>query len=71
MGSCMSEYPDHDRVRGLLKRIDEITQESERIRQQIEAIRGISPEWPDRRRTSRLFQDRPQTFPNTPSKDTK
>ena len=67
----MSEYPDHDRVHNLLKRIDEITRESERIRQQIENIRSTSPEWPDRRRTSRLFQDRPETFPNTPSKDGK
>ena len=66
----MSEYPDHDRVRGLLKRIDEITRESERIRQQIENIRTTSPEWPDRRRTSRLFQDRPGESTAVPSRDT-
>ena len=53
----MSEYPDHDRVRQLLKRIDQITKESELLRRQIENIRGASPEWPDRRSVSRMFDD--------------
>jgi hypothetical protein len=53
----MSELPDHDRVRELLRRLDDIQRESRMIRERIESIRSQSPEWPDRRRTSRLFDD--------------
>jgi hypothetical protein len=55
----MSELPDHDRVRDLLDRLDEIQRESRLIRQRIESIRHQSPEWPDRRRMSRLFEGIP------------
>jgi hypothetical protein len=63
----MSEYPDHDRVRQLLKRIDAITKESKQLRRQIESIRGMSPEWPDRRSVSRVFGGGNQTPEITPS----
>jgi hypothetical protein len=53
----MSEFHGHDRVSDLLRRIDEITKESERLRRTIEDIRGSSPDWPDRRRVSRVFDE--------------
>ena len=52
-------------------RIDEITRESERLRHQIERIRYTSPEWPERRGTSRLFDDRTETSHTASSKETK
>ena len=64
----MSEYPDHDRVRYLLDRIDEITKESELLRRQIERIRHSSPEWPSRRSVSRLFEDGSRRFDSDPLK---
>ena len=54
----MAQYEDHERVRELLKRVDEITKESEVLRQRIEEVRNNSPEWPDRRPVSRTFDDR-------------
>ena len=53
----MSEFPDHDRVRQLLKRLEQHTRESESIRERIQTIKSHSPEWPDRRHRSRLFDD--------------
>ena len=40
-----------------MKRIDEITRESELLRRKIERIRNVSPEWPDRRAVARMFDD--------------
>ena len=51
----MSELPDHDRIRKLLNRLDAIQRESEQIRERIINIRRESPEFPNRREDSRLF----------------
>jgi hypothetical protein len=51
----MSELPDHDRVRDMLKRLEEIQRESVELRQRIEQVKARSPEFPDRRTRSRLF----------------
>ena len=60
----MSELPDHDRIRDLLKRLARAQGESERIRDRIAMIKRSSPEFPDRRHASRLFADTddPDTF---------
>jgi hypothetical protein len=63
----MSEFPDHDRVRELLNRLDEMQRESEFIRDRIARIKRESPEWPDRRRRSRLFDRSPSEPEDTPS----
>lgn len=55
----MSELPDHDRIRKLLKRLDQIQRESEQIRERIENIRHESPEFPSRPGPSRLFDGLP------------
>jgi hypothetical protein len=43
------------RIRELLSRLDEIQAESRFIRERIAGIKRDSPEFPDRRRASRLF----------------
>ena len=53
----MSELPDHDRIRELLRQLATVQGESERIRERITNIRRSSPEFPDRRRPSRMFED--------------
>ena len=53
----MSELPDHDRIRELLKQLATAQAESERIREHIANIKRSSPEFPDRRRASRLFSE--------------
>ena len=52
----MSELPDHDRIRELLKQLATAQGESVRIRERIASIKRGSPEFPDRRRGSRLFE---------------
>jgi len=54
----MSNLPDHDRIREIVRRLDEIQQESELLRAKIDQIKNSSPEWPDRR--SRMFDDVPR-----------
>jgi len=63
----MSDPPDPDRIRELLRQLDGAQLESERIRGLIERIRGASTEFPDRRRVSRLFDDDPGPSENDPS----
>ena len=55
----MSQLPDHDRIRRMLKRLTEIQRESEQIRERIANIRRESLEYPDRRQVSRLFDGLP------------
>ena len=51
----MSELPDHDRVREMLRRLDDIQRESVELRHRIEQVRAASPEFPRRNVPSRLF----------------
>jgi hypothetical protein len=53
----MSELPDHDRLRELLKRLDDMERESKHLRARIERVNVMSPEWPDRRHRSHLFDE--------------
>jgi hypothetical protein len=51
----MSELPDHDRVREMLRRLEVIQRESVELRHRIEELRAASPEFPHSRIPSRLF----------------
>ena len=52
----MSELPDHDRIREMLRRLEDIQRESVELRHRIERVRACSPEFPARSRPSNLFE---------------
>ena len=45
--------PDHPRITGLLRQLDELIAEARRLRQHIETAAREKPFWPERRRTPR------------------
>jgi hypothetical protein len=51
----MSELPDHDRLREMLRRLEAIQQESVELRHRIQELRDASPEFPGSRLPSRIF----------------
>jgi hypothetical protein len=51
----MSTTPDHERIREIINRLDEIQRESEFLRSKIARIRHARVEFPDRRDLSRMF----------------
>jgi hypothetical protein len=67
----MSEPFDRDRVSRLINRLDEIQRESERIRNRIQTERRRGAPWPERRRSSRLFDDIPHIEHEPPSDDSR
>jgi hypothetical protein len=48
-GKNVPGHHDENRLQELLRRVDEVTRESERLRERIERIRGGERIWPDER----------------------
>jgi len=57
----VSSVADHERIREIVKRLDEIHRESELLRAKIEQIRASTPQWPLRPQQSPLFDDVPRS----------
>jgi hypothetical protein len=53
----MSNVADHERIREIMRRLDEIQRESELLRARIAAMRGRAVEFPERPPGSRSFDD--------------
>ena len=51
--------PSWDEIRGLIERVDEVCQESERVRDHANHSMRQRPFWPERRRTVRSPDDKP------------
>jgi hypothetical protein len=52
----MADAPDNARIRELLARLDEVTEESQDLLRRIADARSRHPEWPARGHVSDLFR---------------